>query len=179
MKKKSSVNRNARNAAEGDSELSDRKDFAENSEGQVDGALNAGGSDSEIDEVVIGFQAALDRLVASRHRDVSASGIGFGSGYVKSSRSQCSQCSQYSQKIPPKLYRVGEMVAYSGVSRQTIHNYTTMGLLREIDWTHGGHRLYDETAFERLDRIAELRGQRRTMDYIRDYLTRRDAGEAV
>ena len=36
---------------------------------------------------------------------------------------------------PPKLYRIGEVVDYSGVSRQTIHNYATMGLIRESRWT--------------------------------------------
>jgi DNA-binding transcriptional MerR regulator len=46
---------------------------------------------------------------------------------------------------------------YSGLSRQTLHNYTTMGLIRESDWTRGGHRLYDETVFERLIRVARLK----------------------
>jgi len=32
-----------------------------------------------------------------------------------------------------------------------------MGLIRETDWTKGGHRLYDESVFERLWRIHELR----------------------
>ncbi len=77
--------------------------------------------------------------------------------------------------IPPKLYRIGELVEYSGVSRQTIHNYTTMGLLTESRWTEGGHRLYDETVFERLDRIAGLRAQRKSLEFIRTYFTRLDS----
>jgi len=72
--------------------------------------------------------------------------------------------------IPPKLYRIGEVVEYSGMSRQTIHNYTTMGLLHESRWTAGGHRLYDESVFARLDRIAELRALGRAIDEIRDLL---------
>lgn len=60
-------------------------------------------------------------------------------------------------QIPTKLYRIGEVVRYSPFSRQTIHNYTIMGLIRESQWTEGGHRLYDETVFERLSRIEELR----------------------
>jgi len=71
--------------------------------------------------------------------------------------------------IPPKLYRIGEVVGYSGVSRQTIHNYTTMGLLREHCWTEGGHRLYDESVFERLDGISELKAQRKSLRYIRQH----------
>ena len=76
---------------------------------------------------------------------------------------------------PPKLYRIGELVEYCGMSRQTIHNYTTMGLLRETRWTHGGHRLYGEQAFDRLDKIAQMRADNRTIEYIRKYFSRLDA----
>jgi DNA-binding transcriptional MerR regulator len=60
-------------------------------------------------------------------------------------------------QIPAKRYRIGELVRYSPFSRQTIHNYTIMGLIREAEWTPGGHRLYDESVFPRLSRIVELR----------------------
>lgn len=60
-------------------------------------------------------------------------------------------------EIPVKLYRIGELVRYTPFSRQTIHNYTTMGLIREAQWTDGGHRLYDESVFEVLSKIIELR----------------------
>lgn len=81
--------------------------------------------------------------------------------------------------IPPKLYRIGELVEYSGMSRQTIHNYTTMGLLVECKWTDGGHRLYDEAVFERLNRIAELKVQGKSMEYLRAHFTRQEASEMV
>jgi hypothetical protein len=71
--------------------------------------------------------------------------------------------------IPPKLYRIGEVVEYSGMSRQTIHNYTIMGLLHETQWTGGGHRLYDESVFGRIDKIAELKAGEKTMQDIREY----------
>jgi len=74
---------------------------------------------------------------------------------------------------PPKLYRIGEVVEYSGKSRQTVHNYTTMGLLPESRWTKGGHRLYDESVFERLDRIAEMKTQGKALEEIREYFARR------
>ncbi len=70
--------------------------------------------------------------------------------------------------IPPKYYRIGELVEYAGLSRQTIHNYTTMGLLRESSWTKGGHRLYDENVFARLDLIARLKARRASLDEIKD-----------
>ncbi|MCD6364486.1 MAG: MerR family transcriptional regulator [Planctomycetes bacterium] len=76
---------------------------------------------------------------------------------------------------PPKLYRIGEIIEYSGMSRQTIHNYTTMGLLPEDSWTSGGHRLYDESAFERLDLIAQLKAQNKSLQDIREYFEDNDA----
>jgi len=60
------------------------------------------------------------------------------------------------------------------VSRQTIHNYTTMGLLQEFKWTDGGHRLYDVSVFRRLDVILELRARRVPLERIRRRLARMD-----
>ena len=60
-------------------------------------------------------------------------------------------------RVPAKLFRIGEIIRHTPFTRQTIHNYTTMGLIQESDWTEGGHRLYDESVFERLWRIQELR----------------------
>ena len=60
-------------------------------------------------------------------------------------------------QIPVKLYRIGDIVRYTPFSRQTIHNYTIMGLIQESEWTEGGHRLYDESVFEQLSRIMELK----------------------
>lgn len=74
-------------------------------------------------------------------------------------------------QIPAKLYRIGELVAYTPFSRQTIHNYTIMGLIQEARWTDGGHRLYDESVFERLSRIVKLR-KTKTLSEIREILTR-------
>ena len=69
--------------------------------------------------------------------------------------------------IPTKLYRIGDLVRYTPFSRQTIHNYTIMGLIREAQWTEGGHRLYDESVFERLAVIQELR-KTKTLAEIRE-----------
>jgi len=60
-------------------------------------------------------------------------------------------------QVPVKLYRIGEVVRYTPFTRQTIHNYTTMGLIQESGWTEGGHRLYDQSVFEQLSKILELR----------------------
>ncbi len=72
-------------------------------------------------------------------------------------------------RIPAKLYRIGEIVRHTPFTRQTIHNYTTMGLIQESDWTEGGHRLYDESVFEQLWKVQELR-KTKTLSEIRDVL---------
>lgn len=78
-------------------------------------------------------------------------------------------------KIPAKLYRIGDLVRYTPLSRQTIHNYTIMGLIREADWTEGGHRLYDESVFERLSKIVELK-KTKTLSEIRRILNKEETG---
>ena len=73
-------------------------------------------------------------------------------------------------EIPTKLYRIGELVRYTPFSRQTLHNYTIMGLIREKQWTQGGHRLYDESVFEQLSKINELRKTKSLLE-IKQILT--------
>lgn len=82
---------------------------------------------------------------------------------------------QHSQRlgVPAKRYRIGELVRYSPFSRQTIHNYTIMGLIQEAEWTEGGHRLYDESVFDRLSRILDLR-QTLSLTEIRRTLQQED-----
>ena len=75
--------------------------------------------------------------------------------------------------IPVKLYRIGELVNCTPFSRQTIHNYTIMGLIREATWTEGGHRLYDESVFETLSEILRLR-KTKTLSQIREILSRKE-----
>lgn len=79
-------------------------------------------------------------------------------------------------QIPAKLYRIGELVHYSPFSRQTIHNYTIMGLIHEAQWTEGGHRLYDESVFERLTKVIELK-KTKTLWEIRKILNKQDAAD--
>jgi DNA-binding transcriptional MerR regulator len=76
-------------------------------------------------------------------------------------------------RVPVKLYRIGDLVRYTPFSRQTIHNYTTMGLIREAEWTQGGHRLYDEPVFERLGRIMEMK-KTKSLFEIRKILSREE-----
>lgn len=76
-------------------------------------------------------------------------------------------------QIPTKLYRIGDLVRCTPFSRQTIHNYTIMGLIREARWTEGGHRLYDESVFEKLSKIIELK-KTKTLWEIRRILNKEE-----
>jgi DNA-binding transcriptional MerR regulator len=73
--------------------------------------------------------------------------------------------------LPPrKLYKIGEVMEFSGLSRQTVHNYTILGLITEEQRTQGHHRLYGEEVFERLRVIQDLKRQKKTLKEIRRIL---------
>ena len=80
--------------------------------------------------------------------------------------------------IPRKLYKIGEIMRYTGLSRQTIHNYTTLGLLTEEERTESGHRLYGEDVFARIERIKELR-RKSTLREIIQILKQETPGSPV
>jgi DNA-binding transcriptional MerR regulator len=84
-----------------------------------------------------------------------------------------SKVKQLNFQTPIKMYRIGEIVLHTPFSRQTIHNYTTMGLIHEAQWTEGGHRLYDETVFERLSQILDLK-KTKTLFEIKQLLNQED-----
>ena len=69
-----------------------------------------------------------------------------------------------------KLYKMGEVVQYSGLSRQTLHNYSLAGLISEAKRTPSGHRLYDESVFERLEKIKVLKEKNYTLLQIKKIL---------
>lgn len=75
---------------------------------------------------------------------------------------------------PPKLYKVGEIMRHTGLSRQTIHNYTMLGLITPVERTESGHRLYDERVFERIKKI-ELMKIHRTLQEIKETFDAEDA----
>lgn len=71
---------------------------------------------------------------------------------------------------PKKLFKIGEVMRYTGLSRQTVHNYTMLGLIREEERTESGHRLYGADVFERIVRIIKLKGQNKTLRRIQEIL---------
>ena len=74
---------------------------------------------------------------------------------------------------PKKLYKIGEIMKYTGLSRQTIHNYTMMGLIEEAERTDSGHRLYPEGVFERIQKIEMLK-RHRTLREVMDLIKKEE-----
>lgn len=75
---------------------------------------------------------------------------------------------------PRKLFKIGEVMKYTSLSRQTIHNYTMMGLIKEAEWTESGHRLYGEGVFDRIRRIEMLK-RHRPLREVMEILAKEDA----
>ncbi len=69
-----------------------------------------------------------------------------------------------------KLYKIGEVMQYTHLSRQTLHNYTVAGLISEARRTISGHRLYDESVFDRLENIKALQEKNYTLIQIKKIL---------
>ena len=71
--------------------------------------------------------------------------------------------------IPKKLFKIGEVMRYSKLSRQTIHNYTMLGLITEEERTEAGHRLYGEEVFAQIEHIKQLQVSK-TLKEIKEIL---------
>ena len=80
---------------------------------------------------------------------------------------------------PRKLYRVSEVADCLGVSRQTIHNYATAGLIAEEGHTPGGQRLFGEAVFRDILLIQRLKTTHRLQEIRRILAGRRRFGGAV
>lgn len=80
--------------------------------------------------------------------------------------------------LPEKLYKIGEVMRHSGLSRQTIHNYTMMGLIEESERTDSGHRLYPADVFHTLEKIDLLK-RHRPLREVRAILEAERSGRAI
>ncbi len=54
------------------------------------------------------------------------------------------------------LHTAGELARRAGLTRQTVHHYTVLGLIAPVERTGGGFRLYDESALRRIRIVQGL-----------------------
>jgi len=74
------------------------------------------------------------------------------------------------RRLPEKLYRIGEVMDFTGLSRQTLHFYATIGLIKEKKRTPAGYRLFPPSVFGSLERIRKLKKKGFTLREIREIL---------
>lgn len=53
--------------------------------------------------------------------------------------------------------QIGELAQRANVSHRTIHYYERIGLMKPAEREGAGYRYYDETAYQRLEKIAALK----------------------
>ena len=78
----------------------------------------------------------------------------------------------------PKLFKSGEVIKRSGISRQALYQYTTMGLVAEVERTKQGHRLYAPEVLKKLHIIRELNASGYTLKDIKEIFFSRPSTSA-
>ena len=61
-----------------------------------------------------------------------------------------------------------ELLEKTGISRQVLQQYLTMGLLKEEERTDGGHRIFGEDAVKRIELIKQMNQSGYTLRDIRE-----------
>ena len=74
---------------------------------------------------------------------------------------------------PERLYRTEEVLRATGISRQVLYRYITLGFITPAEVTETGRRMFDESVFSRLDLIRELNQSGYTLREIRETFFRR------
>ena len=74
---------------------------------------------------------------------------------------------------PERLYRTAEVLRATGISRQVLYRYITLGFITPAEVTETGRRMFDESVFSRLDLIRELNQSGYTLREIRETFFRR------
>jgi hypothetical protein len=73
---------------------------------------------------------------------------------------------------PRKLFKIGEVMQYTGLTRQTVHNYTMLGLIHAAETTESGHRLYDEAVFKVVEWIKMLKAHHQLLE-VKEMMTKK------
>ncbi len=66
------------------------------------------------------------------------------------------------------LYKTGEVLKRSGVSREVFYRYLTMGLIKPARTSAGGHHLFAESVFKHIELIQRLNASGYTLRDIKD-----------
>ena len=68
----------------------------------------------------------------------------------------------------PKSYKTKDILEKTGISRQVLQQYITMGLVQESGKTPGGHRIFGDDAVKRIGLIKRMNKTGYTLRDIRE-----------
>jgi DNA-binding transcriptional MerR regulator len=66
--------------------------------------------------------------------------------------------------------QIGELAKRANVSHRTIHYYERIGLMKPAEREGTGYRYYDETSYQRLEKIAALKRLGLSLDEISEVI---------
>ena len=70
-----------------------------------------------------------------------------------------------------ELLKIGKMAEIAGVRVSTIRYYTDIGLVKVVDTTPGGQKLYDsEDTLKRIQIVKKIGRQRLSLDTIKNVI---------
>lgn len=69
-----------------------------------------------------------------------------------------------------KLYKIGQLSKLAKTSRRTIDYYTQLGLIHPEKRSDSNYRFYSEETLLRLNRIAQLKSEKLSLDEIKESL---------
>jgi DNA-binding transcriptional MerR regulator len=78
-----------------------------------------------------------------------------------------------------KLYKTGEVLKGTGISREVFYRYLTMGLIRPAKLSAGGHNLFAETVFKHVVLIQGLNASGFALRDIKDIYFRDERLDAA
>jgi MerR family transcriptional regulator, copper efflux regulator len=82
------------------------------------------------------------------------------------------------ESVKPKLLRVGELAKAVGKSVRAIHLYEELGLLRPVQRTSGGFRLFRSDAVDRINWITKLQAIGFSLTEIQGFVREFEAADS-
>lgn len=72
--------------------------------------------------------------------------------------------------MPNSLMKIGQLAKRANVSHRTIHYYEKLGLVTPLQREGTSHRLYEEEAYERLEKVSALKQLGLSLEEIQDVI---------
>jgi DNA-binding transcriptional MerR regulator len=78
--------------------------------------------------------------------------------------------------VTERTFRIGQIAAQAGISRDTVRHYERLGIIAKAARTAGGYRLYSESALERIRFVRNSVRFGFSLKQVGRFLNARDSG---